>query len=98
MVKKNAAQTCNHSEVVNPSSSTNIIGIMTAKPNNDKVFIMRTILEKKYCGWYKVKLLPDLILQTSHGELNYAYVRRFNMTQGDHGNDTASKAERQCQP
>ena len=37
-------------------------------------FIFR---DKKYCGWYKVKLLPDLILQTSHGELNYAYVQAF---------------------
>ncbi|VAE47076.1 Uncharacterised protein [Klebsiella aerogenes] len=45
VVKKNAAHTCSHSEVVKPSSSTNIIGMTTAKPNSDRVLIMRTMLE-----------------------------------------------------
>lgn len=47
VVKKNAAHTCSHSEVVNPSSSTNIIGMITAKPNSDRVLIMRTMLENR---------------------------------------------------
>ena len=45
VVKKNAAHTCSHSEVVKPSSSTNIIGMTTAKPNSDRVLIIRTMLE-----------------------------------------------------
>ena len=47
VVKKKTAHTCSHSEVVKPSSSTNIIGIITAKPNSDRVLIILTMLDSR---------------------------------------------------